>query len=94
MVVHPVQAPPDSALTRALQNAILEVVETPATLVASPGTYDQKHFTRIGGIESCVAYGPGELELAHQPDESCSVDDLVTSTKVMALALLELVGGD
>ena len=94
MVVHPVQAPPDSALTRALQNAILEVVETPATLVASPGTYDQKHVTRIGGIESCVAYGPGELELAHQPDESCSVDDLVTSTKVMALALLELVGGD
>ena len=55
MVVHPVQAPPDSALIRALQDAIMHVVETPATLVASPGTYDQKHVTRIGGIESCVA---------------------------------------
>ena len=28
---------------------------------------------------------PGELELAHQPDEWCSVDDLVNATKVLAL---------
>ncbi len=40
----------------------------------------------------CVAYGPGELEQAHQPDEYCRVDDLVNSTKVLALAILELTG--
>jgi acetylornithine deacetylase/succinyl-diaminopimelate desuccinylase-like protein len=33
------------------------------------GTYDQKDFARIAGGEHCVAYGPGVLELAHQPDE-------------------------
>ena len=63
-----------------------------AALVGSPGTYDQKHLARIAGVRHCVAYGPGPLEEAHQPDESCSVDDLVASAQVMALAALELVG--
>ena len=44
------------------------------------------------GIENCVAYGPGELELAHQPDESCRISDLVNATKVIALATLDLMG--
>ena len=92
MVVHPTSAPPGSPLVAALSRAVEAVSGHPAELVASPGTYDQKHFDRIAGIEHCVAYGPGPLEEAHQPDESCSVDDLVASTQVMALAALELVG--
>ena len=40
-----------------------------------------------------MAYGPGPLEEAHQPDESCAVDDLVACTQVLALAAMELVGG-
>jgi succinyl-diaminopimelate desuccinylase len=43
-------------------------------------------------VPHCVAYGPGELEQAHQPDESCRIEDLVNSTKVLALAILELTG--
>jgi len=92
MVVHPVAAPPGSPLLRALAGAVRKVRGRDAELVASPGTYDQKHFARIGGIEHCVAYGPGPLEEAHQPDESCSVDDLVSCTQVLALAALELAG--
>ena len=61
-----------------------------APLIASPGTYDQKHFARIAGVEDCVAYGPGILELAHQPDEWCGVEDLVDATKVLALTALDL----
>ena len=62
-----------------------------ASLVASPGTYDHKHIARIAGIPDCVAYGPGELELAHQPDESCRISDLINATKVIALATLDLM---
>jgi succinyl-diaminopimelate desuccinylase len=62
-------------------------------LIASPGTYDHKHVARIAGIPHCVAYGPGELELAHQPDEYCRIGDIVTATKVLALATLDLMGG-
>jgi succinyl-diaminopimelate desuccinylase len=61
-------------------------------IVASPGTYDHKHVNRIGGLESCIAYGPGILELAHQPDEYVVIDDLVASAKVMAAATLRLLG--
>ena len=92
MVVHPTAAPPGSPLVAALSRAVERVRGRPAELVASPGTYDQKHFARIAGIEHCVAYGPGPLEEAHQPDESCAVDDLVASTQVLALTALELVG--
>jgi succinyl-diaminopimelate desuccinylase len=47
---------------------------------------------RIAGVKQCVAYGPGVLDLAHQPDEWCGVDDLVNATKVLALSILDLAG--
>jgi succinyl-diaminopimelate desuccinylase len=92
MVVEPVLTPHGSPVVSAVERAIARVLDRPATLVASPGTYDHKHIARIAGIPHCVAYGPGELELAHQPDESCRIDDLVNATKVMALAALDLMG--
>src|SRR5262245_31987079 len=93
MVVHPVETPAGSPLTKALARAVAEVRGGEAALVASPGTYDQKHFARLAGVEHCVAYGPGVLELAHQPDEWCGVDDLRDATRVIALALVDLLGG-
>jgi succinyl-diaminopimelate desuccinylase len=92
MVVHPVETPRDSPVVRALDGAIRRVLDRAPALVASPGTYDHKHVARIAGIEDCVAYGPGILELAHQVDEYCRVSDLVSATKVLAVATLELVG--
>jgi len=92
MVVDPVQTPHDSPVVSAVERAIGRVLDRQATLVASPGTYDHKHVARIAGIPHCIAYGPGELELAHQPDESCGIDDLVNATKVLALATLDLMG--
>lgn len=90
MVVHPTHTPPDSPLVATLDRHIRDVLGHSATHVASPGTYDHKHVDRIGGIRNCVAYGPGVLDVAHQPDEWCSVDDLVNATKVLALSLLTL----
>ena len=92
MIVHPVATPEGSPLVTALDHAILRVLDRPARLVASPGTYDHKHVARIAGVPHCVAYGPGELELAHQPDEWCRIDDLANATKVIALATLDLMG--
>lgn len=92
MVVHPVRTPEGSPLVTTLEHAVQRVLGRAATLVASPGTYDHKHIARIAGISNCVAYGPGLLEVAHQPDEWCSIDDLVNATKVLALSILELTG--
>jgi succinyl-diaminopimelate desuccinylase len=92
MVVHPTRTPGDSPVIGALEHSIQTVLGRRAQLVASPGTYDHKHVARIAGIPHCVAYGPGELELAHQPDESCRIDDILNATKVLALATLDLMG--
>ena len=90
MVVHPVRTPEGSPVVATLERHVEQVLGRRATQVASPGTYDHKHVERIGGIRDCVAYGPGILDLAHQPDEWCGVDDLVNATKVLALSILEL----
>ncbi len=94
IVVHPVMTRAESHIVRTLQSAVQRVTGAAPELVASPGSYDHKHVTRIAGIEQCVAYGPGLLELAHQPDEWCAIDDLVEATKALALAILGLVGPD
>ena len=76
----------------AVREAVRHVMGREAALVASPGTYDQKHVDRIGRLRNCVAYGPGILDLAHQPDEWIGVADMVASGTVMALALDGLLG--
>ncbi len=90
LLVQPTSTAPDSRLVHSFEYAIGEITGQPARLVASPGTYDHKHVARLAGVESCVAYGPGELEQAHQVDESCAVEDITTSTRVMAMAVLHL----
>ena len=65
----------------------------PSQHIASPGTYDQKHIQRFGQLRSCVAYGPGILDLAHQPDEYVEIDAMVQSAAVMALAARDLLTG-
>ena len=59
--------------------------------VASPGSYDQKHIDRIGKLKNCIAYGPGDLEMAHKPDEFITVDDMMDSAKVMGRSLEKLL---
>jgi succinyl-diaminopimelate desuccinylase len=92
MVVHPTRTPDDSPVIAAIEHGVEHVLGRKPARIASPGTYDHKHVARIAGVAHCVAYGPGELEQAHQPDEYCRVDDLVNATKVLALAILELTG--
>ncbi len=92
LLVHPVETPRSSPLVTTLQARIREVLGRDAALVASPGTYDHKHFTRIGGIINCVAYGPGVLDVSHLPDEWVAIDDLVKAAQVMALSIVDLAG--
>lgn len=89
--VLPVMAEKDSAVARAVAEGIKAVLQKDASYVISPGTYDQKHITRLGHLHDCIAYGPGKLEMAHRPDEFVGIEDLVDSAKVMALAAYSLL---
>jgi len=85
--IPPIRTPRNSPLVAALKDAIQDVHAVEAEEVLSPGTYDHKHFDCIGGIRDCVAYGPGVLEMAHQPNEYIEVGDMARTAMVMALAL-------
>ena len=78
-------------MVRTVRGAIARVLDRQAEFVVSPGSYDQKHIDRIGKLKNCIAYGPGILDLAHQPDEWIGVQDMLDSAKVMALTLEELL---
>lgn len=71
--------------------AIEEILGIEPAIVCSPGTYDQKHIDRIGKLKDCVAYGPGMLDLAHQPDEWVGIEDMTAAAKVMALVASRLL---
>lgn len=90
LIFEPTRTPEDAPVIGALTGAIQLITGRQAQLVASPGTYDQKHVARIAGVPHCVAYGPGALDLAHQPDEYCSVADIIAATKVLAMAVITL----
>mgnify|MGYP006276865999 CR=1 FL=1 len=85
--VRPTMTPADAPVARAVAGAIRATLGRDPAFVVSPGTYDQKHIDRIGRLKDCVAYGPGVLDLAHQPDEWVGIDDMVDSATVMAQAL-------
>jgi len=89
--VHPSLTPKDAPIVRSVAAAIERVLGRRPDYVVSPGTYDQKHIDRIGRLSNCIAYGPGILDLAHQPDEWVGIDDMVDSATVMALTIADLL---
>jgi succinyl-diaminopimelate desuccinylase len=91
--VLPTMADRNGPVARSTAAAIRRVLGREPEFVCSPGTYDQKHIDRIGKLHECIAYGPGILDLAHQPDEYVRIDDMVNSAKVMALAARSLLLG-
>jgi len=84
----------DAPIVTATAQAIDKVMGKTPDYVVSPGTYDQKHIDRIGRLKNCIAYGPGILELAHQPDEFIDVQDMIDSAMVMAEVLVDLLTGE
>jgi len=93
MEVLPLMTEADAPVPTALAHAIRLVLGREPQYICSPGTYDQKHVSRIGHLHDCVAYGPGILDLAHRPDEWVGIVDMVESAKIMAMALDALLRG-
>lgn len=64
----------------------------PPVVAFTAGT-DMRHFILFGDIP-CVVYGAGHVELAHQTDESVPLDEVITATKTIAVAIAEWCGVD
>jgi len=91
--VLPTMTDHDAPVVQAVASAIKAQMGCEPAYVVSPGTYDQKHIDRIGKLKNCIAYGPGILDLAHQPDEYVGIKDMVDSAKVMGQSLVSLLTG-
>ena len=89
--IPPTMTERSAPIVAAVERAIGDVLGLSPEYVVSPGTYDQKHIDRIGRLHNCIAYGPGILDLAHQPDEYVGITDMLDSAKVMALTLNDLL---
>ena len=89
--VIPTMTDKDAPIVKAVSDAIKGQLGKDPDFVISPGTYDQKHIDRIGRLKNCIAYGPGILDLAHQPDEYVGIQDMLDSAKVMARTLTTLL---
>ncbi len=89
----PTATPKDAPVVDATARAIARVLGREPSYISSPGTYDQKHIVRTGKLNQCIAYGPGILDLAHQPDEYIGIQAMLDASKIMALAALSLTAG-
>lgn len=89
--IHPSMTAKDAPVVTSIAAAIQKTLGKPAEYVVSPGSYDQKHIDRIGHLHNVIAYGPGILELAHQPDEYVEVSAMIDSAKVMGHSLCDLL---
>jgi len=89
--VKPVMSDRNGPVARAAAAAIRRIMGRDPEFICSPGTYDQKHIDRVGKLHDCIAYGPGILDVAHQPDEYVLIDDLVAAAQVMTLAAASLL---
>jgi succinyl-diaminopimelate desuccinylase len=91
MEVQPLMTSRDAPVARAIAKGVSQIFGRPPAYIVSPGSYDQKHIARIGHLHDCVAYGPGQLDLAHRPDEWIGIQDMLESAQVMAIALDHLL---
>jgi len=89
--VLPTMTERDAPVVTAVAKAIRDRLGTEPAYVVSPGTYDQKHIDRIGRLHNCIAYGPGILDLAHQPDEYVGIQDMIDAAQVMGRSLQTLL---
>jgi succinyl-diaminopimelate desuccinylase len=80
------------------QNKLVNTVFNTSKEVAGPSVFflvpyaTDGRLLRRAGIESTVAYGPGNMTLAHTADERVAIDDLIKVTKVFALSVIRYLG--
>jgi acetylornithine deacetylase len=80
----PAQTPVDARVVRATAAAAADVMGRAPIVAAMTYGADMRLLVNEGGIPT-VLFGPGDVRLAHRPDESVPIDDLLTVGRTLAL---------
>jgi succinyl-diaminopimelate desuccinylase len=75
--------PEDDALVRSLSSVVEERAGKPPYCELCPGLLETRFYAEAG--VPAVAYGPGDLEVAHGPDESVSLRRVLECAGIYAL---------
>jgi acetylornithine deacetylase/succinyl-diaminopimelate desuccinylase-like protein len=89
----PCEIDADHTLVRTIADAAAEVIGRPAVVNASAFASDVTELVHVGGIEA-VQFGPGDIALAHAPDERTPVAEVRAAGIILTLAALRLLRGD
>ena len=63
----------------------------PQDVYGAPYGSDLRLLTGLAGIPT-LQYGPGDARLAHGPDESVPLDEVVTAARTLSLVALDVCG--
>ncbi|MBA3450125.1 MAG: M20/M25/M40 family metallo-hydrolase, partial [Chloroflexia bacterium] len=81
----------ESPLVQTLRRAWLRVNSTAPRIEAVTYGADMRHFLVTGEIP-CIMFGAGDVRLAHAPNESVSLEDLMSAIAVTAVFIAEWCG--
>lgn len=73
----------DAPLVNCLATAVELATSAPARIAGVTYGADMRHFVNVGGMP-CVMFGAGDVRLAHAPDESLPIDDLMLAITASA----------
>lgn len=89
----PAEIPVDSPLAELVLGAHLAVTGQAPPIDAATYGADMRHFLLFGDTP-CLMYGAGDVRLAHYTDEHIPLEDVVTATKTIAVAIADWCGVD
>ena len=83
--------PPGSDLVDRVEAAHRTAGGHPQDVYGAPYGSDLRLLTGLAGIPT-LQYGPGDARLAHGPDESVPLDEVVTAARTLSLVALDVCG--
>lgn len=78
-----IESNPDSVLMNYLKKSCLDVTGVPASVGTFNGYTDTAVIAGKLSNHECMSYGPGNLELAHKPDEYVEITDIIRCENVL-----------
>lgn len=85
------ETPPDAPVVRAVERAVLTILQHPPRYGGVPGSTDGTFLRAWAGIP-VVTVGPGNREIPHQVDEYIDIEELIKAARLYAAAIVYFLG--
>ena len=83
---------PEHPIVAAARSAARDVLGREVPLGTMPAFTDGSHWNLAGS--ACIpAFGPGTLLVAHKPNESVAVEEIIAAARIYAITALRYLGG-